>query len=220
VKKGQPLAKLDDTLLLAQIAQAEATLAQQKANAEFNNSNLERAESLASAGATSQQALEQARMAAATTKAAVMAAEASVNSMKVMDDRMTIRAPVTGRILQRTLRPGDISVASTATPYFRIARDGLIELDAELPDARLAQIKEGDRPDQGGRAGDGDAAVRRDVQGQGALHQSARGPGDQSRPRPRGNALRPGAAPRRLRAGDVRRPVQGRAHRHGQRDPL
>lgn len=144
VKKGQPLAKLDDTLLLAQIAQAEATLAQQKANAEFNNSNLERAESLASAGATSQQALEQARMSAATTKAAVMAAEASVNSMKVMDDRMTIRAPVTGRILQRTLRPGDISVASTATPYFRIARDGLIELDAELPDARLAQIKEGE----------------------------------------------------------------------------
>lgn len=144
VKAGQPLAELDDTLLRAQIAQAEATLAQQKASAAFNDSNLARAESLAAAGATSTQALEQARMQAATTHAAVMAAEASVNSMKVMDARMTVRAPVTGRILQRTLRPGDISVASTATPYFRIARDGLIELDAELPDARLAQIKAGE----------------------------------------------------------------------------
>jgi HlyD family secretion protein len=144
VKQGQPLAKLDDTLLLAQIAQAEATLAQQKANADFNNSNLTRTESLATAGASSTQALEQARMAAATTKAAVMAADAAVNSMKVMDDRMILRAPVAGRILQRSLRPGDISVPSTATPYFRIARDGLIELDAELPDARLAQLKVGD----------------------------------------------------------------------------
>jgi HlyD family secretion protein len=144
VKQGQPLAKLDDTLLLAQIAQAEATLAQQKANAAFNDSNLKRTESLATAGAASTQSLEQARMQAATTRAAVMAAEASVNEMKVMDDRMTLRAPVTGRILQRTLRPGDISAPSTATPYFRIARDGLIELDAELPDARLAQIKVGD----------------------------------------------------------------------------
>ncbi|MEP7210162.1 MAG: efflux RND transporter periplasmic adaptor subunit [Alphaproteobacteria bacterium] len=144
VKQGQPLAKLDDTLLLAQIAQAEATLAQQKASAAFNDSNLTRTESLATAGASSTQALEQARMAAATSKASVMAAEAAVNSMKVMDDRMILRAPVAGRILQRTLRPGDISVPSTATPYFRIARDGLIELDAELPDARLAQLKVGD----------------------------------------------------------------------------
>jgi HlyD family secretion protein len=144
VKKGQALAKLDDTLLLAQIAQAEATLVQQKATADFNDSNLKRTENLAEAGASSTQALEQARMQAASSRAAVLAAGASVNSMKVMDERMTLRAPVAGRILQRTLRPGDISVPSTATPYFRIARDGLIELDAELPDAKLAQIKAGD----------------------------------------------------------------------------
>ena len=144
VKRGQPLAKLDDTLLHSQIAQAEATLAQQTANADFNDSSLKRTESLATAGASSTQALEQARMQAATTHAAVLAAQASVNSMKVMDDRMLLRAPVAGRILQRTLRPGDISSPAVATPYFRIARDGLIELDAELPDARLAQIKIGD----------------------------------------------------------------------------
>ncbi len=41
VKAGQPLAKMDDTLLKAQIAQAVATLAQQKASADFNTANLE-----------------------------------------------------------------------------------------------------------------------------------------------------------------------------------
>ena len=31
------------------------------------------------------------------------------------------------------------------TPYFRIARDGLVELDAELPDTQLAYLKEGEK---------------------------------------------------------------------------
>jgi HlyD family secretion protein len=53
---------------------------------------------------------------------------------------MTLRAPVAGAVLQRALRPGDISGGS-ATPYFRIARDGLIELDAEMPDTALAHVK-------------------------------------------------------------------------------
>jgi HlyD family secretion protein len=52
-----------------------------------------------------------------------------------------LRAPVTGRILQRSVRPGEIS--GGGQPYFRIARDGLVELDAELPDTRLSQIKVG-----------------------------------------------------------------------------
>jgi HlyD family secretion protein len=144
VKQGQALAQMDDTLLQAQIAQATATLASQKANAEFNKAQLVRAESLAKEGAFSQVQLEQSRMTAASSDAAYLASQAGVNEMKVRQARMTLRAPVGGMILQRTLRPGDISTPSTATPYFRIARDGLIELDAELPDSKLANIKEGD----------------------------------------------------------------------------
>ncbi len=83
-------------------------------------------------------------MQASSTDAAVLAAQAALNEMKARDERMILRAPVTGRILQRTIRPGDISSPATASPYFRIARDGLIELDAELPDASLSQVKEGD----------------------------------------------------------------------------
>ena len=144
VKQGQPLAQLDDTLLRSQIAQAKATLAQQQANATFNDANLKRAQDLAKAGALAQSTLEQTQMQAATSRAAVMAAEASVNTMNAMEARMVLRAPVAGRVLQRSLRPGDISTPATQTPYFRIARDGLIELDAELPDAKLAQVKVND----------------------------------------------------------------------------
>jgi HlyD family secretion protein len=144
VKKGQALAQLDDTLLQAQIAQAEASLAQQKANADFKRSQLARAKNLAEAGATSTAALEQSTMEAASADAALLASQAAVNEMKVRVSRMTLRAPVAGDILQRTIRPGDISSIATQAPYFRIARDGLIELDAELPDSTLGQVHEGD----------------------------------------------------------------------------
>jgi len=144
VKQGQALARLDDTLLQAQIAQAEATLATQKANVNFKQSQLDRAEALTQEGAFSKELLEQRRMEAASAKASLNASQAMVNEMKVRSSRMTLRAPVGGMILQRSIRPGEISSAGGATPYFRISRDGLIELDAELTDAKLAQIKEGD----------------------------------------------------------------------------
>ncbi len=142
VKQGQAMAKLDDALLQAQIAQAEATLATQKASLDFKNSQLARAESLEQEGAFSKELLEQRRMEAASAKAALAASQASVNEMKVREARMTLRAPVAGVVLQRSIRPGDIS-GSAAGPYFRIAREGLIELDAELPDAKLSLLKEG-----------------------------------------------------------------------------
>jgi HlyD family secretion protein len=147
VKQGQALARLDDSLLQAQIAQAEATLATQKANVVFKQSQLDRGEMLATEGAFSKEQLEQRRMETAGAKASLMASEAAVNEMKVRSARMTLRAPVSGSVLQRAIRPGDISGASagTGTPYFRIARDGLIELDAELPDSKLSQVHEGDK---------------------------------------------------------------------------
>jgi HlyD family secretion protein len=141
VKAGQPMARLDDTLLQAQIVQAEAQLAQQKASADFKDSQLRRAESLAEAGAMSKEMIEQRRTEAASAAAALLAAEASVKEMKTRQARMVLRAPVAGRVLQRSIRPGEIS--GGGQPYFRIARDGLVEVAAELPDSRLSQIKIG-----------------------------------------------------------------------------
>src|SRR5690606_16448692 len=142
VKQGEALARLDDTLLQAQIAQAEASLATQRAPAEFKQSQLERAEMLTREGAFSKEQLDQRRMQAVSAAAALTASQAAVNEMKVRQSRMTLRAPVAGAVLERNIRPGEIS-GTAMGPYFRIARDGLIELDAELPAAKLSLIQEG-----------------------------------------------------------------------------
>jgi HlyD family secretion protein len=69
-------------------------------------------------------------------------ARASYNDLLLRQSRMTIRAPVGGVVLERTVRPGDLSGGGT-TPMFRIARGGLVEVAAELPESQLGRIPVG-----------------------------------------------------------------------------
>ena len=128
VRAGQPLAQLDDTLLRAQIAQQAALTAQAQAEAA-------RVAGLDGQGVLSQEQIESRRYAA-------KAQEAALAELRTRSSRMTITAPVGGRVLERTVRPGEISGGAT-TPWFRIARNGLVELDAEVGDAQLSAIAVG-----------------------------------------------------------------------------
>jgi len=67
-------------------------------------------------------------------------AKAQLQELKTQSARMTVRAPVAGMVLERSVRPGSVSGAE---PMFRIARDGLIELDAEVPESAILDIEEG-----------------------------------------------------------------------------
>jgi len=57
---------------------------------------------------------------------------------------MMIRAPVGGLVLERNVRPGDIASAGGATPMFRMVRDGLVELNADVDEADFIHIRIGD----------------------------------------------------------------------------
>lgn len=127
VRAGQPLAQLDNTLLRAQIAQQAAVAAQAEAEAK-------RVNGLDGQGVLSQEQIESRRYAAKAQAAALA-------ELQTRDRRMTITAPVAGRVLERTVRPGD--VAGGSTPWFRIARDGLVELNAEVNEADLSNVRVG-----------------------------------------------------------------------------
>jgi HlyD family secretion protein len=127
VRAGQPLAQLDNTLLRAQITQQAAVTAQSEAEAK-------RVTGLDGQGILSQEQIESRRYQSKAQAAALAALE-------TRDRRMTITAPVSGRVLERTVRPGD--VAGGSTPWFRIARDGLVELNAEVNESDLANVRVG-----------------------------------------------------------------------------
>ena len=142
VARGQPLARLDDALLQAQIEQARAALAQQQVAAERAAAEAARVQGLDGQGVLSDEAIAQRRLEARAAQAAVEVARAQLRDLETREGRMTIRAPVAGRILERAARPGDTS--SPGTNMFRIARDGLIELDAEIPESELHRVRAGD----------------------------------------------------------------------------
>jgi HlyD family secretion protein len=125
---GQPLAQLDDTLLRAQVEQQAAVTAQAQAEAK-------RVAGLDGQGVLSQEQIE-------TRRYQAKAQEAALKEMRTRASRMTITAPVGGLVLQRGVQPGQIAGGGT-TPWFTIARDGLVELYAEVNEADLAGIRAG-----------------------------------------------------------------------------
>jgi HlyD family secretion protein len=144
VKQGQPLAQLDDTLLRAQIAEQAAMLTQQTLAAERAESQAKNVQGLDNQGILSQEDIDTRRYQAKTARAAVVAAQAQLDDLKTRQARLTLRAPVAGRVLARYVRPGDLPTGQTAgQPLFRIARDGLMEIDAEAPEADLGKLRVG-----------------------------------------------------------------------------
>ena len=130
VKAGQPLVQLDDSLLRAQVAQAAAQAEQADAQAK-------RVAGLDDQGVLPAEQIETRRIQAKVQQAALA-------ELKTRQAHMTIRAPVSGVILERNVRPGDIATSGGATPMFRIIRDGLVELNAELAEDDMTGIHIGD----------------------------------------------------------------------------
>jgi HlyD family secretion protein len=128
VRAGQTLVVLDPSLLEAQVAQAQAQADQAEDQAR-------RVADLDGQGVISQEQIAQRRFQA-------QAARATLRNLQTQRRKLAVVAPVSGVVLERTVRPGDLS-AGGATPWFRLARDGQIELAAELTDQDLARIRVG-----------------------------------------------------------------------------
>ncbi len=142
VRAGQPLAELDDSLQVSQIAQLRATLAQQDVALEQARQEAGRVNGLENQGVLSNEAIASRKFAARNSAAARAATQAQLKDLLVRQAHMVIRAPAAGLVLERTARPGETS--STGTALFTMARDSLLELYAELPEVQAATIKLGD----------------------------------------------------------------------------
>jgi len=141
VRQGQVLATLDPALLAPQIAQAGAQLSQQRVAAERARAEADRVTGLDGKGVLSDEAIAERRLAVKTGLAQEAASRAQLDNLLVQRGALAIRAPRGGRVLQRSVRVGDTS--QTGTIMFNIARDGLVELDAELPEAGAGAIRLG-----------------------------------------------------------------------------
>lgn len=155
VTKGQLLARLDDSVLKAQLAQADAAVAQAEAGvlkaqamAGTAGSDVKRAQELSKNGFISGQVAEQRTTTLTTAQADVNYARQALATAKAMRDERAaqleqteVRAPTDGVISRRDATLGN--VVSVGQQLYRMIREGKVELRAEVPEVDLPGLKAG-----------------------------------------------------------------------------
>jgi HlyD family secretion protein len=145
VTKGQILAHINTDALKAIELQAQAAVAQAKANLEKAENDLKRAVSLQQSGFVSTSAYDTAKAARDTGAAALKSAKAQAEQAEANLDKADIRSPIDGIVLDRKVDPGQTVAASFQTPeLFVIASDlTKLELDVDIDEADIGQVRVG-----------------------------------------------------------------------------
>lgn len=141
VRQGQPLVQMNDVLLKAQLQQQQAAVQTAEANVARDDAALSRAQELKARGFLSQASLDTALANQRASAANLASARASLSETQTRLSQATIRAPVSGLIISRSVTKGQIITAGTE--LFRMVRDGRLELDAQVPETELSLIQAG-----------------------------------------------------------------------------
>jgi RND family efflux transporter MFP subunit len=141
VKKGDVLARLDDSLLRAQVAQQQAAIAEAGANLESAQAAEARGAKLVESSNVSKESQETRVTARKTAEAKLDAARAALDLLQVQLDKTRIVAPADGIVSKRSAVVG--TVVQTGTELFRIIRDGKLEVAAKVAEQYLGDVQTG-----------------------------------------------------------------------------
>ena len=141
VKTGQVLATFAAESVLADVAQAKASLMEAEANALDAAGNAERARTLQTSGALSAQQINQYLTAEQTAKARVESAKAMLTVQQQRLKHTQVLAPDSGIISARAATLG--AVPGNGMELFRLIRQGRLEWRAEVTSAELGRITAG-----------------------------------------------------------------------------
>ena len=141
VRRGQPLARLAQATVEAEVAQQRAALAEAEAAFAEAKANAARARQLERTGAISTQQIAQAVTAEQTARARVDASRARMRAEQVRLSQTRVLAPDDGVISQRTATVG--AVTQPGQELFRLIRQGRLEWRAEVTADELATIRAG-----------------------------------------------------------------------------
>lgn len=142
VRAGQVLAIVDRQVQTQQAAALAAQIRVTEANARLAQNELDRAKTLAERGFISKADIDRktAQRDAAAAQANVARAQLSESRARI--GRLDIRAPASGLLLARNVEPGQV-VGGGSGVLFRIAKDGEMEMRAQLAEADLAKLTVG-----------------------------------------------------------------------------
>lgn len=147
VKKGQLLAKIDPTIIMAQAEESKANLATARSNLMFQQSNFERQSKLLSLGVISKADHEVAQNQYNSAKAAVanVLAQLKINNRNLF--YTDIYSPIDGVVLNRNVSEGQTIASSFNAPtLFVIAKDlTKMQVRAAVDEADIGGVKSGQK---------------------------------------------------------------------------
>ena len=142
VKQGQVLISVDRSVQVQQAAALEAQINVARSDLQLAQNELDRAAQLVERGFISKADVDRKTATRDSSRARVHVAIAQLNETRARNARLDIRAPVSGYVLERNVEPGQ-TVSAGSGILFRLAKDGEMELQAQLSEDDLAVISEG-----------------------------------------------------------------------------
>lgn len=143
VRKGQVLARIDKSVLEQQVRQLQASVVQARADAALAQSELDRALTLVERGFISKADIDRRTATRDRANAGVNVAIAQLNETQARLGRLDIRAPEAGLILERNVEPGQVVSSAGGAAVFRMAQDGIFELQAKVAEQDLVRLRDG-----------------------------------------------------------------------------
>lgn len=142
VGAGQVLAVIDRSVQTQEAAQLAASIQVARSDVRLAQQNLDRAQRLLPRGFVSRADIDRLTAARDAAAARVRVAQAQLGASRARINRLDIRAPSAGLVLDRNVEPGQV-VGGGSGALFRIAQGGRMELVARLPQDELARVAVG-----------------------------------------------------------------------------
>ena len=128
VKKGQVIARIDTTLLWQSVKDAQAALEGAKAKADDSRKILIREKALVDRGLDSQANYDSAMTADESNQQSLLQAVSALDMAKINLGYATIRAPVSGVVINRAVNIGETVAASYSSPVLYTIADDLTKM--------------------------------------------------------------------------------------------
>jgi len=144
VNAGDPLFRIDDRDLRAELLPAAARVKEASVQLEQARKQLDLAESVPDKRAVSVEELSNRRAAVAIGAAALAVAQARVEQLKLELERRTVRAPVAGQILQIETRLGEFAQSGTLpTPPMLLGDANRLTVRVDVDENEAWRIRPG-----------------------------------------------------------------------------
>ncbi|MEE8487012.1 MAG: efflux RND transporter periplasmic adaptor subunit [Gemmatimonadota bacterium] len=145
VEQGQIIARLDRTLLEIAVNESRTSLARSQAQYEFVDRNFERTKELFERHLVSESEFDQAEYDMLTARTTYESSRINLERAQRNLGYATIYAPISGKVIERNVDPGQTVAASLSTPQLFLIANDLSEMQilASVDESDIGFIEEG-----------------------------------------------------------------------------